>query len=337
MGRDGRQLDAVEGRVLYHGIDGHVREDQAVARHQRLIERIIPDDVPCQASLSAQTVRMGFFVRFTGIDDERTVWHFQYVRHVASRRCIQNCQVHLIVGRLKHTRNQKARIQCDRFARFKVDLHSIFLFDVVDDFHQFGDIIAFFSDMVPASEVHPLHAVQVFSEFLLECDQSRFQGIGTLFAKGVEMQTVQQFDLALVKIDGRRAQTGKRTGWVIKSMVLSGQLRIDAQPDFDRSVAVFHHFSIQPHLVRGIEDDVIHYREQRLHFFLLESRRKDMRLLAEFLKTQLCLVDRAGGRAVQILGDQRIKVIHREGFLGQQNLAARLILHRFQDFQIAAQ
>ena len=124
------------------------------------------------------------------------------------------------------------------------------------------------------------------------------------------MQTVQQFDLALVKIYGCRSQTRKRAGRVIQRMILRRKFWIYAQANFDRTLAVLHHFGVQLHLVRGIEDDVIHDREQRLHFFLLESRRKDMRLFAEFLKTQLCLMDGAGCRAVQILGDQRVEMIH---------------------------
>ena len=47
MGCDGRQLDAVEGRVLDHRIDGHIRENQAIAGLKRLIEGIVPNDVPC--------------------------------------------------------------------------------------------------------------------------------------------------------------------------------------------------------------------------------------------------------------------------------------------------
>ncbi len=161
---------------------------------------------------------------------------------MASRRSVQNRQVHLVEVRLQDAGHKKSRIQSNRFAGLQINLHIVFCLDVVDAFHQFGDVVAFAGDMVSPAEVYPLHVIQVFAEFFLEDDQSGFQGIGILFAKRMEMQAVQDAYLAGVEIGFRRAQAGKWTGRIIQGMILRRQFRIDAQTDVDRAPAVFHQF-----------------------------------------------------------------------------------------------
>ena len=46
---DGREIDPIEGIVFYHGIVRHIAKHQFITGLQRGGERIIADDVPCQA------------------------------------------------------------------------------------------------------------------------------------------------------------------------------------------------------------------------------------------------------------------------------------------------
>ena len=57
-----------------------------------------------------------------------------------------------------------------------------------------------------AAEIDPFHLRNQMAEFVDEIGEGAFQGIGVLFAQGVEMQSFQSLQIGILQIVGARSQ-----------------------------------------------------------------------------------------------------------------------------------
>ena len=150
------------------------------------------------------------------------------------------------------------------------------------------------------------------------------------------MEAVQQRQNALVKIVQGGSQAGARGAGVVDGVaLLGGTLRIEPQPHLLSRLLCPPAES--PHLIRGVEHKVVRIGQQLLKLVLPVGRGEHVGLPAELLMSQSGLIEAAGGAPRQVFPDQGVGVKHGKCLLGQQNLAAGLLLHLPQDLQILPQ
>src|SRR5690606_12289721 len=148
--------DPVEHRRLDHRVDGHVTENQLVPYLERRVERIRTDDISSKTRHPTQNVGMRFFVGFTCTQDPGTVWHLQHVGHVSRRRNVQHGDIVTVVEHVQDGGNQHAGVERNRLSRLQVNIHTVATPEVTNDAYQTLDVVTGPSDVVPATEIHPL-------------------------------------------------------------------------------------------------------------------------------------------------------------------------------------
>ena len=191
--------------------------------------------------------------------------------------------------------------------------------------------------MMSAAEVHPLHFMEIRTELFFHRFQCHRQIIRVLLAQRMEMYSVQTADLFLRHLPlqsfQRCPQPGERRAGIVDRMsLLSGALRVDAQPHAASCSPDLP--PVFPDLSRRIKHDMITVLQDLVHLFLTVCRGKDMVLLPHLLIPQPRLIQPARRRSGQVLPDQRIQRIHRKCLLCQKDMAPRLILDLLQDLQI---
>lgn len=333
-GDDGGQGHAVEGVVLDHGVDGHVTEDDAVADGEGLVEGVGADGVTGEAGRAGEGVGMGLLPRLAAAEDGRTVGHLDDVGHVAGGRGIEDSDGVLLLD-VEHLGDEEAGVQRDGLAGLDVDRQAVLLLHVADALLEERDIIAFLRDVVAAAEVDPLHLRQVLAKLRLDGLERDGERVGALLAERVEVQTFKAIDGALVEVAQPHAETRACGARVVDGVVLCRALGIDAQAarDAGRERCGAELLPLCERVEDDVAADLCELRELRF----LVGRREDVSLLAELahlLMAEPRLVEAAGRCTREVLGDQRVVMVHGEALLGEQDVRARALLHLVQDAQV---
>ena len=84
----------------------------------------IPSHVARQTGARRKAISIFFFGRLPRIQKGRTVRHFQNVGHMTLCRTVQNGNIHTVFYNFQNARMQIARVKCNRFARFKINLQT---------------------------------------------------------------------------------------------------------------------------------------------------------------------------------------------------------------------
>lgn len=333
-GDDGGQGHAVEGVVLDHGVDGHVAEDDAVADGEGIVEGIGADGVAGEAGRAGEGVGMGLLPRLAAAEDGRTVGHLDDVGHVAGGRGIEDSDGVLLLD-VEHLGDEEAGVQRDGLAGLDVDRQAVRLLHVSDALLEERDVVAFLRDVVAAAEVDPLHLRQILAEFLLDGLEGDGERVGALLAERVEVQALKSLDGILLEVAQPHTETRACGARVVDGVVLRRALGVDAQAARDTGRKRCG-TELLP-LRERVEDDVAADLRELSELGLLVGRREDMSLLAELahlLMAESRLVEAAGRRAREVLGDQRVVMVHGEALLGEQDVRARALLHLMQDAQV---
>ena len=333
-GDDGGQGHAVEGVVLDHGVDGHVAEDDAVADGEGIVEGIGADGVAGEAGRAGEGVGMGLLPRLAAAEDGRTVGHLDDVGHVAGGRGIEDSDGVLLLD-VEHLGDEEAGVQRDGLAGLDVDRQAVRLLHVSDALLEERDVVAFLRDVVAAAEVDPLHLRQILAEFLLDGLEGDGERVGALLAERVEVQALKSLDGILLEVAQPHTETRACGARVVDGVVLRRALGVDAQATRDTG-RKGRGAEFLP-LCKRVEDDVAADLRELRELGLLVGRREDMSLLAELahlLMAESRLVEAAGRRAREVLGDQRVVMVHGEALLGEQDVRARALLHLMQDAQV---
>ena len=333
-GDDGGQGHAVEGVVLDHGVDGHVTEDDAVADGEGLVEGVGADGVAGEAGRAGESVGMGLLPRLAAAEDGRTVGHLDDVGHVAGGRSIEDGDGVLLLD-VEHLGDEEAGVQRDGLAGLDVDRQAVRLLHVADALLEERDVVAFLRDVVAAAEVDPLHLRQVLAELRLDGLEGDGERVGALLAERVEVQALKSLDGTLIKVAQPHAEARARGARVVDGVVLRRALGVDAQATRDAGREC-RGAEFLP-LCERVEDDVAADLRELRELGLLVGRREDMSLLAELahlLMAEPRLVEAAGRRTREVLGDQRVVMVHGEALLGEQDVRARALLHLMQDAQV---
>ncbi len=105
-------------------------------------------------------------------------------------RYIEDGDVHLVVDHVQHFAYQHSGTDGYRFARLQVDLQAVFPLEILYQLNQSINVVPFAGDVVPSTQVEPLHARQELAEFLFKYRGRPLQRLEQLFAEGVEVQAI---------------------------------------------------------------------------------------------------------------------------------------------------
>lgn len=141
-----------------------------------------------------------------------------------------------------------------------------------------------------AAEIDPLALGQLLAETGLHGIQGAFQRVGALFAQGMEMQAGDAFRQRFGQLVRPDAQTGARGAGIVDGHGAFGMFGIDAQAAADLAAVVpapgpdlgAEAFP----LGQGVEDQVIHQRQQLVQLFFRPARGKGVHFAAEFFAAQ---------------------------------------------------
>src|SRR5699024_4556734 len=87
-------------------------------------------------------------------------------------------------------------------------------------------------NVMPAAKIQPLQLRQPTAEPLFHRRYRNFQSIRILFTEGMEMKSIQEFQLLLLKVlQGCSKTRARRTGIVDCMTFLGGTFRVDAKAD----------------------------------------------------------------------------------------------------------
>ena len=213
---DARVAHSVEERGLDHGVVDHVFEDDAVADLEWLVEGKVSQLVAREAGISCEFVRVSFFAWERSSDDVWTVGHFEAVRHVGADGNVQNGDIHFVVDDVAHACDEFTGLPADSFARFHDDLQvRVACGEILENADEFVAVIILAGNVVAAAEVHPLHLREVLAEMTLECGENAFEGVCILFAKRMEVESVNAIEVFGLKFLFGHAEAGKFTARVV--------------------------------------------------------------------------------------------------------------------------
>ena len=128
---DGRMSDSIEGICLHCGVVKHIFEDDIFTNLQFMIEFPEAHEVTTKATIATNSIYMlplrslhrvinlqGF-----GISHGWHVWHFETIRHVTGKTCIDNCSFYtLILYHIYYLGNQRTRLPPKSTARLHDNL-----------------------------------------------------------------------------------------------------------------------------------------------------------------------------------------------------------------------
>ncbi|MNW49694.1 hypothetical protein D3C74_271240 [compost metagenome] len=255
---------------------------------------------------------------------------------MAGGRGIYNGDVHAVLHRIQHGRDQVTGVQRHGFARFQIHFQAVFVLHPPNARFQQRNIVVFPRDVMAAAEIDPFHLRQPCSELLFNRIQRGRQIVRVLLAQGMKMKTrhaLQQFRTEMLERHAKPRSDGARVVDVVPH--LRGAFRVNAQTDFFTGRQ--HPIPVLLHLGERVKDHVIAELDDFVHLIVPVGRGKDVILLAHRLVTEPGFEQAAGCRPAQILADQRISGVHRKCFLRQNNLRARPLHDAAQDLQVLFQ
>ena len=191
---------------------------------------------------------------------------------------------------LEHRGRQIAGIQHNRFARLKIDLHTVFFAQIVDALHECFYIVIVARDMVAAAQIEPLHALHIFAEALLKRRDRAHQIVRILLAQGVEMETVDTAQQVGLEVFQRDAQTRGRAAGIVHCVLgrLGRAFGVEAQAAALARRA--GQAAVRLPLVEGVEHNMVGIVQQLLKFALRIGGGVDVGLAAEFLMAEAGLI-----------------------------------------------
>ncbi len=236
--------------------------------------------------------------------DARLVGHLEAVRHVRSKRHIENRRLHAaILHNVNHFGHEHARVPRKGAARLQNDLNAPFLPECLDYSDQLLDVVALARHQVAAAHVHPLHLRNPASEFRLEGIERILQIVGIALAQGVE---VQPFDVARQLVGQLRRQNSEaRAGLarIVKVSVNAAVLRIHPQAHRHLVIGLASHCAETLVLPERVERYVAAALENGREIALGVGRRIGVSSAAKLAIGQERLVHRAGRRHAKQLAD----------------------------------
>ena len=332
---DARVTHTVEERGLDHRVVDHVFEDDAFADLERFVERIVAELVAGEAGVARELVRVSFFARECCSDDAWTVRHFEAVRHVGADGYVEYCNVHFVVDNVANACDEFAGLPADGFARFHDDLQvRVACGEILEDAHEFVAVVVLAGDVVASAEVHPLHLREVLAEVLFECGENAFESVGILFAKCMEVETVNAVEEFGLEFLFGHAEAGELTARVVKVGFDCRKFRVHADAGTDavgKSLVL-----VTLPLRKTVERDVVRCIEDGVDFVVFVDGRKDVNFLVHLFACEAGFVEARGGGAGEVFADERERTPEAVTFEGADDFNAGLFLDIIEDFHIAA-
>ena len=333
---DARVAHAIEERGLDHGVVDHVFEDDAVADLEWLVEGKVSQLVACEAGIACEFVRVSLFARECGADDVRAVGHFKAVWHVGADGNVENGDVHFVVDDVANTCDEFTGLPADGFARFHDDLQvRVTCGEILEDAHEFVAVVVLAGDVVATAEVHPFHLREVLAEVAFECGENAFEGVGILFAKRVEVETVNAVKEFGLEFLFGHAEAGELAAGIVNVGFDCRKFRVHADAG---THAVGERLVLETlPLRKAIERDVVRCFEDRVDFVVFVDGRKDVDFLVHLFAREACFVEARGGGAGEVFADERERTPEAVAFESADDFHAGLVLDIVEDFHIAAE
>ena len=333
---DARVTYPVEERGLDHGVVDHVFEDDAVADLERFVERIVTELVAGEAGIARELVGVSLFARECCTGDVRTVRHFEAVRHVGADGNIQDDDVHSVVDDVANACDEFTCLPTDRFARFHDDLQvRITCGEILEDVHEFVAVVVLTRDVVATAEVHPFHLREVLAEVTLECGENAFESVGILFAKRVEVETVNAVKEFGLEFLFGHAEAGVFTARVVNVGFDCRKFRVhaDAGTHVVGECLVLETLPLR----KAVERDVVRCFEDCVDFVVFVDGGEDVDFLVHLFAREACFVEARGGGAGEVFADERERTPEAVAFESADDFDAGLFLDIVEDFHVAAE
>ena len=333
---DARVTHPVEERGLDHRIVDHVFEDDAVADLERFVERIVAKLVAGEAGVARELVGVSLFAREGSSCDVRTVRHFEAVRHVGADGNVQDDDVHSVVDNVSDASDEFACLPADSFARFHDDLQvRVTCGEILEDAHEFVAVVVLAGNVVATAEVHPLHLREVLAEVLFECGENAFEGVGILFAEGVEVESFNAIEELGLEFDFGHAEAGVLTAGVVNVCFDCRKFRVHADAGTD---AVGERLVLETlPLRKAVERDVVGGIENRVDFVVFVNRGKDVDFLVHLFAREAGFVKAGGGSAGEVFANERERTPEAVALEGADDFDAGLVLDIGENFHVAAE
>lgn len=326
----------VEERGLDHGVVDHVFEDDAVADLERFVEREITELVAGEAGIARELVRVSFFSRECGADDAWTVRHFEAVRHVGADGNVEYGDVHFVVDDVANACDEFTGLPADGFARFHDDLQvRVACGEILEDAHEFVAVVVLAGDVVAATEVYPLHLREVLAKVFFECGENAFESIGILFAKRVEVESINAVEEFGLEFLFGHAEAGIFTAGVVKVGFDCRKFRVHA--DAGTHAVGKRLVLVTLPLRKAVERDVVRCIEDGVDFVVFVDGCKDVDFLVHLFAREAGFVEARGGGAGEIFADKREGTPEAVTLEGADDFDAGLFLDIVEDFHVAAE
>ena len=333
---DARVTHPVEERGLDHRVVDHVFKDDAVADFERFVEREVAELIAGEAGVARELVRVSLFSRECGADDVRTVRHFETVRHVGADGNVEYGDVHFVVDNVANACDEFTGLPADGFARFHDDLQvRVACGEILEDAHEFVAVVVLAGNVVATAEVHPLHLREVLAKVLFECGENAFEGVGILFAEGVEVESFNAVEKLGLEFDFGHAEAGMLTAGVVNVGFDCRKFRVYANAG---THAVGERLVLEAlPLRKAVERDVVRCIEDGVDFVVFIDGGEDVDFLVHLFARKVCFVEARGGGAGEIFTDERERTPEAVAFEGADDFDAGLVLDIIEDFHVATE
>ena len=333
---DARVTHTVEERGLDHRVVDHVFKDDAVADLERFVEREIAELVAGEAGVARELVGVSLFTRECGADDVRTVRHFEAVRHVGADGNVEYCDIHFVVDDVANACDEFTGLPADGFARFHDDLQvRVACGEILEDAHEFVAVVILAGNVVATAEVHPLHLREVLAEVLFECGENAFESVGILFAKRMEVETVNAVKEFGLEFLFGHAEAGVFTARVVNVGFDCRKFRVHA--DAGTHAVGKRLVLVTLPLRKAVERDVVRSVEDGIDFVVFIDGGEDVDFLVHLFAGEAGFVEARGGGAGKVFADDRERTPETVTLEGADDFDAGLVLDIGEDFHIAAE
>ena len=119
---------------------------------------------------------------------------------MAGRRCVKNCDGHIIFRKVKHLCHQPACVQRHGFSGFEENLQSVLFLHTLYAAFKARDVVIVTGDVMSAAEVYPLHFRQYIAEFLLYGIECGLQIVGVLLAESVKVKAAYTVKVVFTEV-----------------------------------------------------------------------------------------------------------------------------------------
>ena len=313
-------------------------EDELIANLERFVEGIIANDIATEAGGSAKSIGVFFLAGEAGTLDIGAVGHFQNVGHVGGCGDIENGDLHAIFDDVDDTANENSSARGNCFAGLEEDFELwVAGPGFLDEANEAGDIVVVRGDEVASAHVEPFHLAEVFVEFGKDVFKGTLEGVGSLLAEGVKVETLDSLKVVFIHDASQDAEAGSGSAWVVNFGAGFGVFGIDAQAGGNPTVSTEDLFAVVLPLGEGIKDDVVGHFDKFTHLVRFVSGRKYVNFATEVLGSEACFEESAGGGAGEVISKDGIDRGAREGLLSEKDFGAGFVLDVFQDASVVVE